>query len=116
MASQNTEPPFYVLVSHSALPTQHASGSQSPPTLVHPVIQYHFADDDPRALLPRFPGEKVIVLDHDMDSSRGSSAQAISGNAVVTGVQVSETANVREGSTNGKEKIYIIDLISNDNQ
>ena len=116
MASQNTGPPFYVLVSHSSLPTQHATGPQSPPTLVHPVIQYHFADDDPRALLPRFPGEKVIVLDHVPESPEGSSAQALSGNAVVTGVQVAETANVRENSTNENEKMYIIDLISTESQ
>ena len=110
MASQNAEPPLYVLVAHSTLPTQNPSQSSS--TLVDPVIQYHFADDDPRALLPDFPGETVIVLDYHPDFSEGFSAQVLSGNSVVTGVQVKDATSGGESIANKNEKMHIIDLVS----
>ncbi|KAJ6627219.1 hypothetical protein B0H10DRAFT_2210610 [Mycena sp. CBHHK59/15] len=51
------DPPFYILCARTSL-----AAPTPAPALVHPAIQYHYADDPPLALLPH-PAEHVLVLD-----------------------------------------------------
>ncbi|KAJ7275330.1 hypothetical protein B0H12DRAFT_983835, partial [Mycena haematopus] len=57
--------------------------------LVHPIIQYHYKDDSPLALLPQ-PAEHVLVLDYDPDTSDPPTVQSISPSISVTGLRVEE--------------------------
>ncbi|KAI0348618.1 hypothetical protein BDW22DRAFT_109779 [Trametopsis cervina] len=85
-SSQNSsEPPFYILVSHS-LTAPFSAGPST--TLSHPVIEYHFADDSPKDLLPRTPGEQVVVLDYDVSHSAVPTAQSFSPALAVKGVKM----------------------------
>lgn len=114
MASPEPEPPYYILVSHSPLDSQNTSS-----TLSHPVVQYHYADDSPLALLPHTPDEHVLVLDYtDLTSSGVDSAsvptvKSISRNLAVTGVKVSEAPGAatahEELQINRNDKMYIVE-------
>ncbi|KAI0053290.1 hypothetical protein FA95DRAFT_1568632 [Auriscalpium vulgare] len=79
--------PYYLLVSHAAQP---AATGLSSILLSHPVIQYHYADDSPLSLLPRFPAEQVLVLDHDPTPDATPRARSIAGRATVTDVRMTD--------------------------
>ena len=105
MASPETKPPFYILVSHSPLDSQATSS-----TLSHPVVQYHYADDSPLALLPHTPDEHVLVLDY---TDQVPTVKSISRFLAVTGVKVSEAPGAaaahEELQINRNEKMYIVE-------
>ena len=114
MASPEPKPPYYILVSHSPLDLQATSS-----TLTHPVVQYHYADDSPLALLPHTPDEHVLVLDYtDLTSSAVESTgvpavKSISRMLAVTAVKVSEAPGAaaahEELQINRNDNMYIVE-------
>ncbi|KAH8107925.1 hypothetical protein BXZ70DRAFT_1003347 [Cristinia sonorae] len=69
-----------------------ANNSAPPPptSFSHPTIEYHYADDSPHHLLPRAPGEIVLVLDHDSTEPHGFSAKSLTTELAVVGLKVTE--------------------------
>lgn len=111
--SDEIEPPYYVLLSQTRLPG-HAI-APGPTSFIHPVIEYHFADDPPHILLPNSPSESVIILDYDGSST--PIAQSLHKSLAVNAVKVSEApgaavAAVREGQSNRNDKMYVIEIIN----
>lgn len=109
-ATENTEqPPFYILVSHSA----HSTASAAPTTtLTHPVIEYHYANEgSPHDLLPRTPGEQVLVLDYDPSQITNIFSRSVAGNTAVTGVKVTDApgAGGADVDPSRNSKMYIIE-------
>ncbi|GBE78394.1 hypothetical protein SCP_0112790 [Sparassis crispa] len=94
-------PPFYVL---------QASG----PALVHPAVEYHYADDDPRALLPRRPGEQLLVLDYRPPSAAPPSAQSLSPLLAVTALRVIPAPGAALADDARNPNLYIIHTTSPD--
>ncbi|KAJ7130069.1 hypothetical protein C8R43DRAFT_1025670 [Mycena crocata] len=86
-------PPFYILC--------------STPALVHPTIEYHYTDDNPRALVPR-PSEQLFVLDYHDDTP---TVQSISPDVAVIGVRVEEApgAAADAGDASRNDRMFIID-------
>lgn len=66
-------PPYYVLVQHAG-------------ALLHPHIEYHYADDSPHALLPRTPDEHVLVVDYA--SPAAPVAHSLTPSLALTGLRV----------------------------
>lgn len=112
--TESTEqPPFYILVSHSA----HTTTSSAPTTtLSHPVIEYHYANEgSPHDLLPRTPGEQVLILDYEPSHITNIFSRSVAGNTAVTGVKVTDApgaggADVVDPSRNNK--MYIIETMA----
>ncbi|KAJ8520941.1 hypothetical protein ONZ45_g2333 [Pleurotus djamor] len=102
-------PPYYILISN-----QNQSSSSST-ALTHPVIQYHYADDSPIALLPRFPEERVIVLDADSSSS-APTVRSLSQDIVATDLRTVEAsgAAVDDGGPPRDDRMYIIETTAKD--
>ncbi|KAF7319922.1 hypothetical protein MKEN_00775800 [Mycena kentingensis (nom. inval.)] len=93
-----TNPPYYVLL------------RPGPNTLIHPHLQYFYADDNPQAALPR-PGEQVYLLDYDPPT-----AQSISPAAAVSSVKVEEApaasaSAAEDGEPDRNDRMYIIETI-----
>jgi len=87
MNESATQPPHYILVSHTC---QYSAAAVPSTTLSHPIIQYHYADDTPVPLLPTSPDEPVLVLDYDPSQPTTYRAQSIGGSISVTGVRVTD--------------------------
>lgn len=107
-----SEPPYYILVSQSAL----ASNPQGPQStsLAHPTIQYHYADDPPLSLLPQSPSEHLIILGHD-PAQATPTGKSISKDLIVSSVKVSEApAAAASDDEQGKrnDRMYILELTS----
>lgn len=102
------EPPSYVLVSHS-LTAPSAAGPST--TLSHATIEYHYADDSPHDLLPRTPGEHVLVLDYDPAHVPAPTAQSLSPDLAVKGVKVADAPGAGVAAEEGprNNKIYVIE-------
>ncbi|KAH9835626.1 uncharacterized protein C8Q71DRAFT_858488 [Rhodofomes roseus] len=99
MAADN--PPYYILVSHSnPLAT-------SSTTLSHPVIEYHYADDSPHSLLPQYPGERVLVIDHDPNRNASPVTKSLSSDISVTNVKITGAAVA--GGLEEEHKMYILE-------
>ncbi|KAI0651777.1 hypothetical protein C8Q79DRAFT_57506 [Trametes meyenii] len=88
LAAPPVDPPYYVLIAHS----QSLSNPAAPPSssLGHPVIEYHYADDPPAALLPRYPGEHILVLDYDPARPASPTAKSLSPDLAVSAVKVAD--------------------------
>jgi len=104
-----SEPPYYILVSHSPLSTNTPGVLSN--ALGHPQIQYHYADDSPLALLPQTPNEHVLVLDYDPTIPTSPTAKSMSRNMVVTSVKVAEApgAAADEDELKKNDKMYILE-------
>lgn len=106
----STEPPYYLLVSHSSL--QHSSGLSSN-SLAHTSVEYRYADDSPLILLSRHPDEHVLVLNHDPAKGDMPMVQSTSSHMAVTGIKVSvapgASAN-EDHSTN--DNMYVLEVVS----
>jgi hypothetical protein len=61
MSSSPQPPPYYVLVSQSSVLGSTASNQASASVLMHPTVQYHYADDQPLDLLPT-PGHANVII------------------------------------------------------
>ncbi len=115
---QQHKVPHYVLVSSSTRtqPTT-ATGSKTP-VLSHPVLQYHYANDSPLSLLPRYPDEQVLVLDYDPLNPSCTRAQSISGSAAVTGIKVTDApgAGSAEGDTGWSKSMFVLETTTFDSR
>lgn len=104
-----SQPPYYMLVSH----TPHANPSSAPPPTIfsHPTIEYHYADDPADNLLPRVPGEVVLVLEHESPEDGTSYVgKSLTTELAVTSVRVTEAPGagaVDDGGKNGN--MYVLD-------
>lgn len=104
-------PPYYVLVSHAPLQTDQTATSASYTSFSHPTVEYHYADDLPHALLPRSPGEHVLVLDYDPHRVSPPVAQSLSTDLAVIGVKVTEAPGAATAEEEGprNNKIYVLE-------
>ncbi|KAF9535848.1 hypothetical protein CPB83DRAFT_901514 [Crepidotus variabilis] len=101
-------PPCYVLLAHS-------SSTTAPVTLVHPIIQYHYADDSPLSVLPTQADEHVLVLNHN-PTTDSAVVQSISSSLVVTGLKVEEAPGAAVDDTVNlkNNSMFIIETTSSD--
>jgi len=108
--SNQSLPPYYILVSHSSV--DDAVPGAPPSNFSHPVIQYQYRDDSAIPLLPQHPDEHVLVLDYD-PSPGFSTVQNISGRVVVMDLKVDEApgAAVADGKNN---HMFVIETTSDD--
>ncbi|KAI0361710.1 hypothetical protein OH77DRAFT_456000 [Trametes cingulata] len=83
-----TDPPYYVLVSHSQSLSNPAAPAST--SLSHPVIEYHYADDPPNSLLPQHPGEHILVLDYDPARPGSPSVKSLSPDLAISAVKVTD--------------------------
>lgn len=112
--SSAQDPPYYVLVSHTSgggNPDPNAIPSST--TFSHPIIEYHYADDSPRTLLPREPGENVIVLDYS-SADTPPTVKSLSSDLAAVGLRVTEApgAATHEDGIIRNNKMFVIDTIS----
>ena len=107
MAQPN--PPFYVLLAHSSL-------SNTPNTLGHPSIQYHYTDDSPLSLLPNHSDDHVLVLHYDPKSPAAPTVQSVSKDLVVTGLRIEEApgAAIADETGNRNSAMFIVETTAND--
>ncbi|KAF7339898.1 hypothetical protein MVEN_01907100 [Mycena venus] len=102
-------PPYYVLCSRSTT----AVGPSNTAALIHPVIQYHYKDDPPLALVPQ-PAEQVLILNYDPETSAPPTVQSISPSISVTALRVEEApgaaaAAADEGEVARNDRMFIIE-------
>lgn len=109
---QTTDPPYYILVSQSSN-GPHGIPSTST-TFSHPTVEYHYADDSPQELLPRCPGEHVLVLDYNPDGNTAPTVHSLSSDLAVTGLKVSEApgAGIAENGATKNDQMYVLETIS----
>lgn len=128
-------PPFYILVSQhtaSSLPLLGTQTLPPPPSqLIHPTIQYHYADDPPLALVPSAEHPHIVILDipygssgqpvasssstETTVSSPSPSARSLSSTLAVTSVKVAQApgAAIKHALTEGRDpNIYILETVS----
>ena len=113
-SSPADSPPFYVLVSQTPLPSAASATGAACKSFSHPIIEYHYADDLPHALLPQSAQEHVLVLDYDPTTPAVTTAQSLSTDLAVLGVKVTDapaasstTDDAPIPKRNGK--IYVIE-------
>src|ERR1700722_9800055 len=108
-----SEPPLYLLISPSSFSSSTHPQSQIPlsSTLSHPIIQYHYTDDSPLALLPQSPNEQVLLFDYD--PATAPTARSISQNVAVLDVKVTEAPGAGAGTEGGDKKMYILETTIN---
>ncbi|CCM00950.1 uncharacterized protein FIBRA_02997 [Fibroporia radiculosa] len=104
------EPPYYVLISHNSLLNNVSVPASS--SLAHPsVIQYHYADDSPHALLPQYPGEHILVLDYDPSKLTLPTVKSLSSDLAVSGLRVTDApgAGAADDEPKRNDKMYILE-------
>jgi hypothetical protein len=106
--------PYYVLVSQTPVASSAATGGPSFKSFIHPVIEYHYADDLPHALLPQTAQEHVLVLDYDPTTGTVPIAHSLSTDLAVLGVKVTDVpaaSSVTDDAPILKRngKIYVIE-------
>ena len=107
-------PPHYILVSQSPLPSGPTTTRLPYKSFTHPLIEYHYADDLPHALLPQNPQEHVLVLDYDPTNATPPIAQSLSTDLAVLGVKATEapaSGSATDDNPNPKKnsQIYVIE-------
>ena len=104
------EPPLYVL-----LQPNHPSTSSAPATFVHPVIEYHFADDPATALLPTSANESVLVLDYSIPDATPT-VQSLHPGSAISNLRIVDAPGVASAQQAGpnipNDKMYIIETVS----
>ena len=115
---QQDKVPYYVLVSPSSQTQSSAATGSTTPVLNHPVLQYHYANDSPLALLPRYPNEHVLVVDYDPLTPQCTRAQSISGSSAVTGIKVTEApgAGSAEGVAGWCNNMFVFETTTFDSR
>ena len=108
-----TDPPHYILVSNSPVSTGPLSVPSST-TFILPVIEYHYADDSPRGLLPQYPGEHVLVIDYNPNEQGIPVTHSLSADLAVTGLKVTEApgAGVAENEAPKNTNMYVLETIA----
>ena len=133
--STTPPPPCYILLSQytsSSLPSLGAQTLPPPPSrLIHPTIQYHYADDPPLALVPSSEHPHIIILDIP-DRSSGQpvvspsstetivppptpSARSLSSALAITSVKVAQApgAAIKHALAEGRDpNIYILETVT----
>ncbi|KAF8973739.1 hypothetical protein BDZ97DRAFT_1776561 [Flammula alnicola] len=111
--SAQSNPPFYVLLAQSPLSNLPVGALSN--NLVHPIIQYHYADDSPLSLLPNHPDEHVLVLNYDRSSTQPT-VQSISESLSVTGLKLEEApgAAIADEAGTRNDTMFIIETTSDD--
>lgn len=107
-------PPYYILVSQSPLPSGSAASRPPYKSFTHPIIEYHYADDLPHALLPQNPQEHVLVLDYNPANAAPPIAQILSTELAVLSVKATAapaSGPAIDDSPNPKKngQIYVIE-------
>jgi len=100
------------MLMQSTMPLVGASPSTA--SLVHPIIQYHFADDNPKDILPRHDGEAVIILDYE-PGKVAPLVESASRNIAVTGIKVTDappSGTPNDGEPRRNDNMFIIETIS----
>jgi hypothetical protein len=130
-------PPCYILLSQytsSSLPSLGAQTLSPPPSrLIHPTIQYHYADDPPLALVPSSERPHIIILDipdgdrglgqpvaspsstETIVASSAPSARSLSSALAITTVKVAQApgAAIKHALAEGRDpNIYILETVS----
>lgn len=107
--SSPEEPPYYILVSQSST-LNNPSGPAST-SLSHPIIEYHYADDSPHALLPQYPGEHILVIDYDPARFQTPAVKSLSADLAVTGLRITDApgAGVADDEPFRNDKMYILE-------
>ncbi|TFK40986.1 hypothetical protein BDQ12DRAFT_710852 [Crucibulum laeve] len=114
--TSSSHPPYYLLVSHSAL----SNPAQAAPSnaLAHPTIQYHYTDDSPLSLVPRNAEEHVLVIDYDPLISTPPTVQSISHTLLVAGISVEEAPGASAAAADNvymkNDRMFIIETISDE--
>ncbi|KAH7924862.1 hypothetical protein BV22DRAFT_1034653 [Leucogyrophana mollusca] len=110
--TSTTEPPYYILVAHSSL--QNSTSGSSSNALAHPDIEYRYADDSALSLLPRYPDEHVLVLNHDPIHGNAPTVKSTSGHLAVTGIKVSNApgAGADEEEPSKNDNMYVLEVTS----
>lgn len=105
-SSSASEPPYYVLVSHSSLQGQSNA-------LVHADIEYRYADDSPLSLLSRFPGEHVLVFNYDPANATKPTISSTSSHLALSGVKVLPAPGARiDEYASRNDNMYILEVTS----
>jgi len=108
MTANLHDAPYYVMLSQSNLV------SPSTTSLVHPIIQYHFADDNPHDILPTHEGESVIILDYEPGKVTPL-VESASRNIAVTGIKVTDappSGTPTDGEPRRNDNMFILETIS----
>lgn len=101
-----TTPPYYILLSHSPFVARDHQHSNA---LTHPIIEYHYQDDSPLALLPQQQGEQVVVLDFD-PATKSPNVRSVTSQVAVTNLVVEKAPGTPVHGTDGKGgQIYTIE-------
>ncbi|THH06371.1 hypothetical protein EW145_g4137 [Phellinidium pouzarii] len=108
-ASPNPEPPFYLLLQHTSPADANNATSSTPASFSHPLIEYHFADDPPSALLPSSAAENVIILDYNGPDSTPV-VQSLHSDFAITGVKVTDAPGA--AATRRNDRMFIIETIA----
>lgn len=112
MAANLYDLPYFIMLSQSTMPL--AGENPSTASLVHPIIQYQFANDNPHDILPRHDGESVIILDYEPDKA-APLVESASKNIAVTGIKVTDappSGALTDGETRRNDNMFIIETIS----
>jgi hypothetical protein len=107
-----TGPPYYILISQSD--SSPSSQPQIPlsTSLSHPILQYHYLDDSPLALLPRAPDEQVLLLDYNPNAPPDFQpmVRSVSTGVAMSSIKVLEApgASAELVGASVSEKMYIL--------
>ncbi|KAI9462512.1 hypothetical protein BJY52DRAFT_1355195, partial [Lactarius psammicola] len=86
--------------------------------VLHPILQYHYANDRPLSLLPESTGEQVLLLDYDPLSPASTRVQSISGNAAITGIRITDApgAGSAEEDACWSGKMFVLETTTFDSR
>ncbi|PCH33573.1 hypothetical protein WOLCODRAFT_93757 [Wolfiporia cocos MD-104 SS10] len=105
------DPPYYILVSHDSPPSIPSAAPST--SLSHPTIEYHYADDSPHSLLPRYPGEQIIVLDYDPTKGPTPTIKSLSKDLAVTGLRIADAPGAGVTAEDPRNnKMYILEAMT----
>ena len=102
-------PPFYILLQHATGGAQTTSTSAS--NFVHPVIEYHFADDPPSALLPTSDTEAIVIIDYD-GPDQPPTVRSLHSDLAVTGVKITDAPGAAAANPRRNDKMYVLETVT----
>lgn len=103
-------PPRYVLLSHSSLPVS-SSTVATPETLVHPTIQYCYADDPLPSIGPSTE-PAVLVMDFDPASTEPPRVRSLSKNVAISAVRVLDANGAAGDGEVVNPHMFVIDTLA----
>lgn len=108
--AQTTEPdpPFYILLQHAQGGLQTVPSTAS--NFVHPVIEYHFADDPPSALLPTSDAEAVVIIDYE-GPGFPPSARSLHPELAIAGMKITDAPGAAAAHPRRNDRMYVLETI-----